>query len=769
MKDEPLSEDLDNNYKGQSSDLNQKQVYLPYDIELLSILKDAVIITDENFVITYWNPAAEDTYGWKASEVLGKEVDNVLQTKFIGTEKPGIMKELKNTGSYENDVIQYTKKDFPLCISARLVTINNGDGLIKGHISINRDMTNQKNTEKKLERSYNIINSIVENTSDSIYLKNLAGKYIMANSTLSEMVGKPMADIIGNSDWELFPPDDAESIVKYDKEILRTGKTLNYEESHYSQSEGEVRNYLSTKGAYKGYDNNILGIFGIARDITHLKTAEKKLKKREEQYRTLFETMAHGVVYQDLTGKITAMNPAAERIMGYTLEEIQGRKSEDLISESIHPDGTEFPLDEHPSMVAMKSGLEVEDVVMGVKYPSRKGYTWLNIHAVPQFHNGEKTPYHVYTTFEDVTNYKKSEEQLLNSKNRYRSIFNKMTEGFALHKIVLNEDGKPIDYRFLDINPAFEELTGLKREDVLGKLVSEVISEDTVDWVKVYGKVAITGESIHFDAYSKALKQHFDILSFSPAPYQFAVLFTDITERKMVENELKEAMKKLQLSNTELEQFAYVVSNDLQEPLHMITSFLQLLQKRYENKFDKDADDLIGFAVDGAAKMHKLINDLLTYSRVNKSTIELVDVDMNEVLKEVENKLEILIKENHAIITNDQLPIIKADEPQMVELLNNLIINSIKYRSKKTPKIHISAVKNGSKWLFSVEDNGIGIDPQYRETIFKIFHSLNGKEKYDGTGIGLAISKRIVEMHGGIIWVDSEGIEGTKFNFTIRR
>jgi len=577
-----------------------------------------------------------------------------------------------------------------------------------------------------------------------------------------------MVDIIGNNDRELFPTEDAESIVGYDKEILKTGKTLNYEESLYSHRDGEVRNYLSTKGAYRGHDDNILGIFGITRDITHLKVSDERLKKSEEQYRTLFETMVQGVVYQDETGKITAMNPAAERIMGYTLEEIQGRTSEDPIWESIHPDGTEFTGDTHPSMVALKTGREVEDVVMGVKYPNKEGYTWLNIHAVPQFQDGEKKPYRVYTTFEDITQQEKTEKKLLKSETCYRSLFNKMTEGFALHELVVNEDGEPIDYRFLDMNPAFEELTGLKREEVLGKLKSEVIPEDNVDWVKIYGKVALTGESIHFDAYSKALKQHFDVLAFSPAPSQFAVLFTDITERKMVENELKEAMKNLQLSNTELEQFAYVASHDLKEPLRMITSFLQLLQKRYGNKLDKDADDFIGFAVDGAARMHELINDLLTYSRVNKRIIELVDVDMNEVLEDVKINLEILIKENDAVITNDPLPIVKADETQMVELLHNLISNSIRYKSSKTPYIHISAEKDGSKWLISAEDNGIGIEPEYKERISKIFQRLHGMEKYDGTGIGLAISKRIVEMHDGMIWIDSERTDGTKFNFTIR-
>lgn len=768
MKDELLSDDLNNDFKRSTSNVDENQTNMPYDIELLSILKDAVIITDKNFIIIYWNPAAEDIYGWKASEVMGKKAQNVLKTRFIGTKRPEKIQELTNVGSIENDFIQYTKKDFPLFISSKIVTINDGDGVIKGHISINRDMTSQKNTEKRLERSYNILNSIVENTTDSIYLKSLTGKYMMANSSLSEIVGKPMADIIGSNDWDLFPGEDVESIMKNDNEIINTGKTLNYEESIYSVKDGEVRNYLSTKGVYRGYDDNILGIFGIARDITHLKDSEDKLKKSEEQHRTLFETMVQGVVYQDESGNITAMNPAAERIIGYTLAEIQGKTFKDIIMESIHPDGTEFPGNKYPSAVALKTGHEVEDVVMGIKYPNREGYTWLNIHAVPQILEGKKKPYRVYTTFEDITQQKKAEKILLKSETSYRSLFNNMTEGFALHEVIFNEDGEPIDYRFLDITPAFEEITGLRKEDVLGRLKSDVIPDDNMDWVKIYSKLARTGKSTHFDTYSKSLKKHFNVLEFSPAPNQFAVLFTDITERKVVENDLKDALNKLKLSQTELEQFTYIASHDLQEPLRMITSFLQLLQKRYGNKLDNDADEFIEFAVEGAARMHELINDLLTYSSVNSKIIKFVDVDMNEVLEYVKINLEILIKENDAIIIDDPLPIVKAEKTLMVELLQNLITNSIKYRSLKTPHIHISARKDGSKWLFSVKDNGIGIKPEYRDKIFKIFQRLHGIKKYEGTGAGLAISKRIVERHGGTIWVDSEETNGTKFNFTIR-
>lgn len=201
----------------------------------------------------------------------------------------------------------------------------------------------------------------------------------------------------------------------------------------------------------------------------------------------------------------------------------------------------------------------------------------------------------------------------------------------------------------------------------------------------------------------------------------------------------------------------------------MIASFLQLLQKRYENRLDEDANDFIGFAVDGSTRMHELIDDLLSYSQVNRTDDEFTEVDMEEVLHQVKHNLNIFNNDKKIVITSTPLPVVKADRKQMVQLMENLISNSIKYCDKETPCIHVSAEKKGFKWLFSVEDNGIGIDPKYNEKIFKIFKRLHGNERYTGTGIGLAISKRIVARHDGMIWTDSDYVDGSKFNFTLRR
>jgi signal transduction histidine kinase len=241
----------------------------------------------------------------------------------------------------------------------------------------------------------------------------------------------------------------------------------------------------------------------------------------------------------------------------------------------------------------------------------------------------------------------------------------------------------------------------------------------------------------------------------------------DITKRKKAEQELQDVLKRLERSNRELEQFACVASHDLQEPGRMISSYTQLLAKRYHDRIDKDANDFIGYAVDGANRMQRLINDLLTYSRVTTRGQEPREVESGEVLKRALHNLKVSIEENNAQISYDTLPRIAIDESQLMQLFLNLLGNAMKFRSEEDPRIHVSAERKDGDWIFAVKDNGIGFDPQFVNRIFVIFQRLHGKQDYPGTGIGLAVCKRIVERHGGRMWVDSEPGAGSTFYFTI--
>ena len=240
-----------------------------------------------------------------------------------------------------------------------------------------------------------------------------------------------------------------------------------------------------------------------------------------------------------------------------------------------------------------------------------------------------------------------------------------------------------------------------------------------------------------------------------------------ITRRETAEEALKRTVTDLRRSNAELEQFAYVASHDLQEPLRMVSSYMQLLSRRYAGKLDSDADDFIGFAVDGARRMQVLIQDLLVYSRVGTRGKPFEPTNCEDVLEQVLSNMEVAINESGAVVTHDPLPTVAADASQLAQIFQNLIGNAIKFQGEETPRVHVSAERKAGEWLFSVADNGIGIDPKFFERIFVIFQRLHGRGEYSGTGIGLAISRKIVERHGGRMWVESEPGKGSTFYFTI--
>jgi len=244
-------------------------------------------------------------------------------------------------------------------------------------------------------------------------------------------------------------------------------------------------------------------------------------------------------------------------------------------------------------------------------------------------------------------------------------------------------------------------------------------------------------------------------------------------ERRLTKGRLEAAVEELGRSNADLERFAAVASHDLQEPLRMVTSYVQLLARRYKGRLDADADEFIGFAADGANRMQRLINDLLAYARLSKQGGPFVQTDAEAALQRALVNLQVAIDESHAVVTHDPLPSVTGDATQFVQLLQNLVGNALKFRNDTSPQVHISARRRQGRsagqteWVFSVRDNGIGIDPQYADQIFVMFRRLHSREAYAGTGIGLAICRRIVERHGGRIWVESESGKGATFCFTI--
>jgi light-regulated signal transduction histidine kinase (bacteriophytochrome) len=242
--------------------------------------------------------------------------------------------------------------------------------------------------------------------------------------------------------------------------------------------------------------------------------------------------------------------------------------------------------------------------------------------------------------------------------------------------------------------------------------------------------------------------------------------FRDVTFAKVAADALAAKSEDISRSNRELEQFAYVASHDLQEPLRMVASYVQLLARRYKGKLDSEADEFIAYATDGAKRMQQLINDLLGYARIGQGHVVYQPIECQEVFDQVVESLDEKIREAGATLTHDALPQITANETQIIQLFQNLIENAIKFKSEEPPRIHVSAQAKKKQWIFSFSDNGVGIAPEYKDRVFVIFQPLHNREAYPGTGIGLAICKKIVEQHAGQIWVETKPRKGTEIRFS---
>ena len=496
----------------------------------------------------------------------------------------------------------------------------------------------------------------------------------------------------------------------------------------------------------------------VQRDSSRRGLAEEALRESEERYRMLLDGVQNYAIFMmDPRGQVVSWNAGAERIKGYTGDQIIGRN----FSCFFLPEDIERGRPEQILRMIAASGRH-EEQLMRVRRDGTRYLASVTLTALRDAAGNLRGIAEISHDLSDITERKQTEE-------KYRTLFNSIDEGYCTIEVLFDESDKPIDYRFLELNPSFVKQTGI--QNALGKRIREIAPLHEEYWFEIYGKIALTGEPARFEHFAAQLHRWFDVYAFrvgTPREGKVSVLFRDITKRKEAEALLLQKVEELNRSNKELGQFAYVASHDLQEPLRMVASYTQLLSRRYKGKLDSDADEFIAFAADGASRMQRLIQDLLTYSRVGTKEKDLRDTSSEETLQQALVNLRGAIEESGAVVTHDPLPTVLADEMQLIQLFQNLVGNAIKYQNPGVPRVHISAAKNGGeKWIFSVQDNGLGIDSQYFERIFGMFQRLHKREEFSGTGIGLAICKKIVERHGGSISVESQPGEGSTFRFAL--
>jgi len=327
------------------------------------------------------------------------------------------------------------------------------------------------------------------------------------------------------------------------------------------------------------------------------------------------------------------------------------------------------------------------------------------------------------------------------------------------------------DWRITFVNSAGVRQLGKTREELIGGEIWTLFPEVTGTILETYYRRAMADRvPLQLENFYEPWQRWFDVRIYPANDGGISVFFQDITERKNAEEAARRTNAALKSANADLEQFAFSATHDLQEPLRAVKAYCELLQKRYQGKLDPQADEIIAFCVGGASRMEFLINDLLAYTRASSMSEETREhSDLNAAFDAVLLNLSEAIKQSGASVTHEPLPSLRIGATPFQQILQNLIGNAIKYRSDAPPRIHVSAREQANSWLFSVQDNGMGIDPKYHEQVFGLFKRLHSGAKYSGTGIGLAICKKLVERYGGRIWLQSEVGQGTTFFFTIPR
>ena len=716
------------------------------------------------------NKAWEEFFGVSRASFLGKQVQDLYpQNPAIAEKHVEMDGQLwRNPGgqSYEAAV---TARDGRLRDTIYYkATFANGSGEVAGLMGAIVDITARKQAEASLLESERRFRRTFELAGSGVAHIGMDRRFLRVNRRLCEILGYPQDELLRLTGRQISHPDDLD-VINAQRPLLYAGEIDSVRvEKRYVRKDGSIVWVSFTMVVERDAAGKPQYEIAFFDDVTARKQAEAALRESEERFRSVVDSANDGILVYDKQLNIIVGNLAAERILRLPLAGIIGAAGFTSLLPCVHADGSPILPDERPTRLTVKSGKPLTGQIVGIYRPDGS-MNWVSVNTGFLRRPGETDWYGVVSTIGDITKQRNAELALSASEALYRQTFELATTGIA-HVDLAG--------RFMQVNRSLCEILGYSEKELIGRPVKEISHPEDRNLTDSQRMRVRSGEkpSVRFE--KRYIRKNGAIvwvglsvaLACDPSgtPQYEIALFDDITERKKAEAALREAHEELKRSNGELEQFAYVASHDLQEPLRMVSSYTQLLMRRYGDKLDGDAKEFTAFIVDGATRMKQLIEDLLAYSRVGTRDRNFKPAEAESSLRRALTNLRAAIQDSGATVTQDKLPTIPCDEVQLAQLFQNLIGNALKFRKPDAaPAVHVGAADQGAEWEFTVRDNGIGIEPQYFERIFMVFQRLHDKGEYPGTGIGLAIVKKVVERHGGRIWVQSQPGAGTTFHFTM--
>jgi PAS domain S-box-containing protein len=725
---------------------------------LIDGVKDyAILMLGPLGEIRSWNPGAERMSGCAFEDVAGQNFSRFFPTEDVACGKPAeILRIAAANGDYEEQGMRVRNDGTRYLVRTAYTASHDPAGNLRGYSVISRDLTESTESGAKYR-------GLMEAAPDAMVVVNQGGEIVLLNVQAEKQFGYRRDELIGQKVTNIIPEGFAERLIADDlrssedalAQQIGTGIELNARRKDGTEFPIEIM--LSPLQSPEG-----TLVTAAIRDISVRKNADKVLAQMEGKYRGLLEAAPDAMVVVNQAGEIVLLNLQAEKQFGYRRDELLGQEVTNIIPEGFAERLVADDLRSAEDALAQEIGTGIELNALrkdGSEFP-------IELMLSP-LESTEGTL--VTAAIRDITVRKNAERHLAQMEGRYRGLLEAAPDAM----VVVNQGGE-----IVLLNLQAEKQFGYRRNELLGQKVTNIIPEGFAERLIADGLRSAEdalaqqiGTGIELSGRRKDRTEFPIELMLSPLGGAEGILVTaairDISVRNAAEADLLHKVEELNRSNEELGQFAYMASHDLQEPLRMVASYTELLSRRYTGKLDSDADEFIAFAVDGATRMQRLIQDLLTYSRVGTKGKDLLNTSSEDALRHALSNLRGAIEESGALVTHDPLPEVLADEMQLIQLFQNLVGNAIKYQNPGIPKIHIAASNGGKQYSFSVQDNGLGIDPQYFERIFGMFQRLHKREEFAGTGIGLAICKKIVERHGGQISVESKPSSGSTFRFAL--